>query len=70
MGVLEQVAELKNHLKRNPQDPNLKIELDQLRSLFQSNILAFEQMRVGLEDPETQELADCLKHIKKASEGQ
>lgn len=56
MGVLEQITELKNQIKGNPNNPNLKLELNQLRMLFQGNILAFEQMRIGLEDPNSKKL--------------
>ena len=50
LNIVQQINELKSQLRRNPSDPNVKIELDQIRILFQSNIAAFEQMRVGLQE--------------------
>ena len=64
--------ELKQRMKRNPDENSLRMELDKQRQLFQSNILAFEQMQFGLE-PELNETADglkdCLEHIQKNAEG-
>lgn len=37
--------------------------------MFQNNISAYEQMRVGLEDPQPKDLENCLNHISKAGEG-
>ena len=48
---MDQVTELKNHLNNRPTDENAKRELYQLRVLFQNNILKYEEMRIGLEDP-------------------
>lgn len=42
------IIEIKDQLKQNPQDENLKRQLNQIRYMFQSNIEVFEQMRCGL----------------------
>ena len=67
---MDQVTELKNHLNNRPTDENAKRELYQLRVLFQNNILKYEEMRIGLEDPNPKQLANSLNHIAKAGEGQ
>jgi hypothetical protein len=43
------------------------MQLDHSQYLYQSNIHAFQQMRIGLEDSQQteEELLKCIKHINK-----
>lgn len=44
-------------------------ELERVRGLFVGNVGAFEELAAGLGEWPDSELADCLKHIRKAAEG-
>lgn len=46
---MNDIIEIKQRLKQNPQDDQLRQQLDQIRFLFQNNMRVYEEMRTGIE---------------------
>lgn len=49
LSYMNDIIEIKQRLKQNPQDDQLRQQLDQIRFLFQNNMRVYEEMRTGIE---------------------
>lgn len=48
LSYMNDIIEIKQRLKQNPQDTQLRQQLDQIRYLFQNNMRVYEEMKIGI----------------------